>query len=699
MEGIEMTGGVGGACPSPSDLSREWARTIAAGGEVTIPPEQLQASLHELVERLLDAVSAPSLDLQAASEVGAQLVTAGFTGAQTLSHTFQALGAALLPAAGTASGQSPCSRVIEVLGALAEGYTSALRQAAEHDLRESRRQFQQLLEASSQGIAISNTRGRVVQANRALEELVGCAPGGLVGRHVGELFPAAQRSLVLGYYEQLVSGRQSRFRQRVLVRVAGGEAASVVVVGSVLVDEEQAPAYVVTMVDDVSDLRLLEQRLQHQSLHDGVTGLANRQYLRTHLERVLAGVDAAALITLVWLDLEGFGVITTGLGEAVGDQVLAAVARRLEALWPQQPAMIARMGGDEYAVLFAPSPHPPEVEQLEQAIHSALGAPLPTPLGWELPLGATIAVVQQPAGLHPAEQLLQQAASTLHRLRTQDRGRAQPHQPHLDEPHQRLLELAAQLPTALRHGQLQLRYQPIRTLQGHQLIGLHSHLRWLHPQLGIIPDEQCRSALDHTSIPTELTTWMLRTSATHAQRWNTPISINLTTSQTHDPTLLASVRDVLNHTPLHPQLLHLRVPAASIRTTSGTHNGQNGEHAETTLRHLHQLGIPIGLHSFGGGIGAMRCISELPLTSIHIAPPIAHQVATDPTRLLSQAAHATVHIVRSAGVNVIACPVDTPEQASCWPWIGANWGIGELLGAPTPPEHIPTLLASPPSNR
>lgn len=130
-----MTGGAGGACPSPADLSQEWARTIAAGGEVAIPTEQLQTRLRGLVERLLAAIAAPSTDLQAAAEVGTQLVAAGLTGAQTLLHTFHTLGAALLPAAGTAGGQSPCSRVIEVLGALAEGYTSALRQAAEYDLQ------------------------------------------------------------------------------------------------------------------------------------------------------------------------------------------------------------------------------------------------------------------------------------------------------------------------------------------------------------------------------------------------------------------------------------------------------------------------------------------------------------------------------------------------------------------------------------
>jgi PAS domain S-box-containing protein/diguanylate cyclase (GGDEF)-like protein len=698
--------------PDLDSFAQRWAQAIRGTSFVAMNGDELLVCLRGFTEQLVQAVQASDFDPAAGRHIGVSMVLAHFTGAETLGRTLTLLIEELPHLLDQPAAPEVTRRVARLSGSLAAGYASTLREhsldeqdaiyraglrarrQAEQALAASEARFREVFYSSPVAFAISDTRGRVVQANRALEELVGCAPGGLVGRSVGELFPAAQRSLVLGYYEQLVSGRRSRFRQRVLVRVAGGEMASVVVVGSVLVDEQQAPAYVVTMVDDVSDLRLLEQRLQHQSLHDGVTGLANRQYLRTHLERVLAGAPASAVVTLVWLDLEGFGVITTGLGEAVGDQVLTGVARRLEALWSQQAPMIARMGGDEYAVLFAPSPHPPPVNELGMAITHALSAPLPTPLGWELPLGASIAVVQQPAGQGSAEQLLQQAATTLHRLRTQDRGRAQPHQPHLDEPHQRLLELAAQLPTALRHGQLQLRYQPIRTLQGHQLVGLHAHLHWMHPQRGLIPDEHCRAAAEHTSTPTPLTAWMLRTSATHAHRWHTPIMIALTPRQAHDPTLLTTVRDILTHTPLAPHLLHLYAPATSIRTPSGHYTGQTGQRTETTLRQLHQLGIPIGLHSFAGGIGAMRCIAELPLTSIHIAAPIAHHVATDPTPLLSQAVREAVQLVRSAGVNVIACPVDTPEQASSWPRIGANWGIGELLGAPTPPEHITTLLTS-----
>jgi diguanylate cyclase (GGDEF)-like protein len=103
------------------------------------------------------------------------------------------------------------------------------------------------------------------------------------------------------------------------------------------------------MVDDITDLQLLEQRLQHQTLYDLQTGLPNRQFLLTHLEKVLARLEPSAVVTLLHLDLDGFSAINDGLGYCVGDELLDVVARRLESVLADQPGMVARLGADEYA--------------------------------------------------------------------------------------------------------------------------------------------------------------------------------------------------------------------------------------------------------------------------------------------------------------------------------------------------------------
>jgi EAL domain-containing protein (putative c-di-GMP-specific phosphodiesterase class I) len=138
--------------------------------------------------------------------------------------------------------------------------------------------------------------------------------------------------------------------------------------------------------------------------------------------------------------------------------------------------------------------------------------------------------------------------------------------------------------------------------------------------------------------------------------------------------------------------LELRAPVAAIRTVTGELAGEGGAHAEENLKVLSGLGLRIGLHDFAGGIGGFRCLADMPVSAVKLAQPIAQQVANDPSRILSQTMRAMVHTIRAAGVDVVAFPVDSPKQATCWPWIGANWAVGALFGQPEPPQHIEALL-------
>jgi EAL domain-containing protein (putative c-di-GMP-specific phosphodiesterase class I) len=206
-------------------------------------------------------------------------------------------------------------------------------------------------------------------------------------------------------------------------------------------------------------------------------------------------------------------------------------------------------------------------------------------------------------------------------------------------------------------------------------------------------------AAERTGVVYAVGQWLLRTAAEQAVSWRQgsgggvpPVMINLMPSQAQDPDLVARIRAVLAQTGLAPAELELRAPVDAIRTTSGELAGEGGGHAEDNLRVLAELGVRAGLYDYGGGIGALRCVADLPVCTVRIARPISQQVAADPSRILSQGAQASVHIVRAAGVDVVAFPVDSEEQAACWPWIGANWAVGALFGPPGPPRDIEPLL-------
>jgi len=366
------SGDQGCTFPSPADLAREWARRIGATSSAPIPLAEIQDYLDGLAERLVAALSGAAVDTQTASDVGARLVARGFTGAQSLSRTFEVLGDTLPAAARGAGTQPSCAQIIQLLGALAAGYTWALRnlvydqqeeakralssawQDLERHARVSEARFLEVFDFSPVGIAITEDDGRIIQTNRSLEKMLGYSGGELLGRQLSELPVAGHQPIVEEHYRELMAGRDSRFRVRLPLRRADGELAWVYLAGSVLLRTNQDPQQVVTMVEDITDQHLLERRLHHQTLHDVQTGLPNRLYFISHLEKVLARLEPRAVVTLMHLDLDGFSTINDGLGHLVGDQLLDVVARRLEAVVAGRPAMLARLGADEYAILIEP---------------------------------------------------------------------------------------------------------------------------------------------------------------------------------------------------------------------------------------------------------------------------------------------------------------------------------------------------------
>lgn len=482
------------------------------------------------------------------------------------------------------------------------------------------------------------------------------------------------------------------------MRRVDGETAWAYLDGVVLRDGEQSPRHVVTMVEDITTLQLLEQRLQYQTLHDLQTDLPNRQYFVTHLEEALARLAPSALLTLLHLDLDGFSAVNDGLGRRAGDVVLDVVGRRLAGMVTDRTAMVARLGADEFAILVEPGDSTLDIGALIENINTVLAEPFYID-DTGVALTATVGVVQCQADQFSPERLMRAAATTLRRIRGRNWRQWALFDPDLDAAEQAKLQLAAAMPGALETGQLRVTYQPVVTLADQQLVAIETALSWQHPQLGLLTDDQCQQAAERTGVVHEVGQWLLHAAALQAMSWRQrfgaavpPVVVNLMPAQAQDPDLVAKIRTVLAETELPSGRLEIRAPVTAIRTAIGDLAGEGGGQAEDNLRVLAEIGVRIGLHDFAGGIGELRCVADLPVCTVRIAAPISQQVADDPSRILSQTAQALVHIVRGAGIDVVGYPVDCSDQAACWPWVGANWAVGKLFGPPGPPSDLDALI-------
>ncbi|MGH3930418.1 MAG: putative bifunctional diguanylate cyclase/phosphodiesterase [Pseudonocardiaceae bacterium] len=691
-------------------LARQWVSAVSTTAYVPMSPADIQLYLRDLAERLVAALSGPSVDAAAAFNVGARLVAGDFTGPQSLSRTVEVLARALPATTENITVAGPGKRIIELLSALVAGYTSALRdrlfdqqeeihqalivahQGVERELEASEAWFREVFESSPMGMVITETGGRIEQTNPALEQILGYARGELLGSELSRLFSPDERPIVLKHYQRLHSRQESRFRLRCQLRHKDGGPVWVYLAASVLLDAEQQPQYFAMMVDDLTELHLLQEWSSHQALYDLQTGLPNRQYFVSHLERVLSQLEPSDVITLLYLDLDGFSAINDGLGHRFGDQVLEAVPTRLRKVVADRPAMVASVGGGEFAILIEPEDSVLDVGGLADAIHIELDEPIYLDeIG--VAVTATIGVVQRRVGGADPGELLRAASATLHRLRGKGKRQWAVFDADVDAAERAELRLAATIPSALETGELRVDYQPVVTLESGRLVGVETVLSWHHPELGVLSQDRCTQLAEQTSVVHAIEPWMLRIAAERAMSWlRLPVAVNLATLQAQDPALVAKVNAALAQTGLRPAGLELRMPVAAIRTDTGALAGEGGAYAEENLLVLADLGVRVGLYDFGGGIGGMRCVAELPVHAVRIAQPIAQQVADDTSRLLSHTVHAVTHIVRDAGINVIAHPVDNAAQAGCWQWVGANWGMGTLFGLPGPAQNIDRLL-------
>jgi diguanylate cyclase (GGDEF)-like protein/PAS domain S-box-containing protein len=696
-------------------FARRWADAIAGASYVSMGHDDLVAHLLGLTVELVDSALATEFDSSVGRRVGVNMVDAHFTGTETLGATVALIVERLPDLLGQLPpGMDLANRVARLAGNVAAGYANALRERsldeqdsiyraglrarrqAEQALRASEARFRGVFQTSPVAIAISDPDGRILQTNRSLDDTLGYRPGELLGRQLTELFAPDDRTIAEEHYRGLATGRESRFRVRFPLRLADGETAVIYLDAAVLLDDEQVPECIVTMIDDITDLRLLEQRLQHQTLHDVQTGLPNRQYFVTHLEKVLGQLDPSAVVTLIHLDLDGFSAINDGLGHHVGERLLDVVARRLEWVVADQRAMVARLGADEYAILIEPGDSVLDVGALAEMINTELAEPFYVD-GIGVAVTATIGIVQRRVAGALAEELMRAASATLRRIRGRGKRQWTLFDPEIDAANRAQLQLAAAMPGALESGELHVTYQPVVTLNGGRLVGVEAALSWQHPHLGMLSNEQCVQAAERTGVVHEVGQWLLRTAAEQAVSWQRtaahvpPVMINLTPAQAQDPDLVARVRAVLQETGLAPAELELRAPVAAIRTVTGELADEGGGQAEDNLRVLTELGVRAGLYDFGGGIRGLRCVADLSVRVLRIARPVSHQLAEDPSRILARAAQALVHIIRDAGVDVVA-PADTAEQAADWTRIGANWAIGALFGPPSP--VAPYLSAS-----
>jgi diguanylate cyclase (GGDEF)-like protein/PAS domain S-box-containing protein len=691
------------------EVARRWAAAVSGTAYVPLSHAEIEDFLLGLVDRLADALSGGSVDEEVASGVGELLVEQNFTGTESLRRTLEVIGHALLAEASQLDGESSAARIITLLSTIACGYATRTRLLtfdqqeevkwallkAKHDVERvlhlTEARFREVFASSALGIAITELDGTCVEANTALAEILGRRPSELAGRPLHELFHADDAEHLKKAYRDLAEGRVGRVRERRRLVGEDGDTAWVHLAASLLHDADGRPAYHVTMVEDVTELHLLQDKLGHQTLHDSLTGLPNRQYLVSQLEKVLGRTDPATGVILYYLGLDAFSVINDGLGHEVGDALLRVVARRLEAVVDGEHAMIARVEGDEFAILVENSPSTPDLATLIKRINDELAEPIYLD-GHGVAVSASIAAVRRPPHATTPEYLLGAAQATLRRVKSAGKRQWGLYDPQRDSRERAMFALAAVMPGACENGDIGVVYRPVVRSRDRRIVGVRALLRWDDPERDrLLRHDECIALAETTGLALPLGQWLLERACDHAAEWRQHLGddapalhVHLPPALSQDADLIATVTHILAETKLPARTLRLALDTRTVLTETGD--------ASDNLLVLADKGLPPALHGFVGGYRELGLLAELPVHAVVVPADAVAQAAVD--SVTGRAVADLVATAHAAGAEVIAEGVDTDERIDWWHRVGGDLAIGDVFGVDAEADEVVDLLGS-----
>ncbi|HEY2762501.1 MAG TPA: EAL domain-containing protein [Pseudonocardiaceae bacterium] len=676
-------------------FTRMWAQAVAGTSFVALSRAELDALLRGFARTIEDVLQSEPFCADSAADVGAQMVAAQLTGAQTLRRTVEVIGREL-------GGGVSDRRVTAVQGALAAGYARELRErsqleqesilrailAARRDtedaLRVSDARFHALFTQAGVGIAIIDLDGAVLDANAALLTMLGHSLDEVAGLLITELVHPDDRAKVQVLAQELLCGRHDHFRmERRLVR-ADGDVLWAQLSATLVREVDGAPRFWVAIAEDVTDRHRLQSRLRHQALHDPLTQLPNRALFLDRLTEIFC--DTVGRVGVCYLDLDGFKVINDSLGHDIGDQLLVAVAQRLHDCAQGGGWLAARMGGDEFVVLVQDSAGTDEAIAVADTVLKALAEPVLI-AGHELTVTASIGVVEREvAGTSPAE-VMQAADITLYWAKGEGRGRWALYDPERNARQVARFTLAATMPKALEHGEFYLDYQPLVRLADASVTGAEALVRWWHPELGRLGPDRFIGLAEETGLIVPLGQWVLRQACWQATTWSSGfVSVNLAERQVRDPAVVDMVGAVLDETGLSASRLQLELTETAAMGTDGE-----------TLRTLHRLadlGVRIAIDDFGTGYSNLAYLRRLPVHALKMAGAFMDGLQSPAgDRVDLRIVETLVSLAHTLRLSVTAEGVETEVQAARLRAIGCDAAQGYLYARPGPPQVIASLLA------
>jgi diguanylate cyclase (GGDEF)-like protein/PAS domain S-box-containing protein len=556
------------------------------------------------------------------------------------------------------------------------------RNRAERELERTRSFLDTIIENVPSPIIVKDIPDlRYLLINRAAEKYLGIDRAMMLGKTADEIMPATSAQTIDAEDHKLIASGQTAFLGEHAVATPGNGTRIVTATRLPVKAADGTPRYLISVINDLTERKRSEQRIEHMVNHDTLTDLPNRTAFNDCIASTIALAAASNdSFALLCMDLDRFKTVNDVFGHAVGDALLREAARRLENAC--QGAFFARLGGDEFAVITPTGTLPAAAEALAERLSAALDSDIEID-GNTLNIGLTIGVGIYPQDGMDAEALVANTDAALFRAKSEMRGSIRFFEVAMDKQLREKRALQQDLRSAMARNELALHYQPQAHING-DITGFEALLRWHHPRHGLVPPNTFVPLAEESGLILGVGEWILRTACREAAAWTRPlhIAINLSPVQFRHGDLPRLVHQILLETGLAPSRLELEI-------TEGVLIG-DFTRAVSILRRLKGLGVRIAMDDFGTGYSSLSYLQSFPFDKIKIDQAFVANLSHN--RQAATIIRAVIALGRGLNLPVVAEGVETEEQLKFLASENCNEIQGYFVGRPKPIEDYAEVV-------
>jgi diguanylate cyclase (GGDEF)-like protein/PAS domain S-box-containing protein len=563
------------------------------------------------------------------------------------------------------------------------------RRRAEEALRGSEERFRALVQNASDMISILELEGSMRYASPSHERLLGHPAEALVGGNLLDLVHPEDRPLVANALQCLVDLPDENLTIEYRCQHRDGTWRTIESTASNLLHHPAVLGLVLNS-HDITDRKRAEERLLHDALHDELTGLPNRALFMDRLWQAMerSRRDRERLMAVLFLDVDQFKIVNDSLGHLVGDELLIQIALSLSSVLRPMDT-IARIGGDEFAILVEGGRDVDDAVQVANRIHERLAAPINLG-GHEVFITASIGIAVHTPDYEKPEDLLRDADTAMYRAKGSGRACHVVFNRGMHQFVVARLKLESDLRRAIERGQIEVYYQPFVDLTTGTVVGLEALVRWNHPKRGLILPDDFLTVAEETGLIVPIGQHVILQACRrvrelqlkYPEHRDLRVSVNLSNKQFFQSDLDDQIAAALAGSGLAPEHLGLEITEGVII--------RHAESASSRFSRLKALGVQLYLDDFGKGYSSLNYLHRYPMDILKIDRSFVTRIDQEGSNLSIVAAIVTLG--HQLGMEVVAEGIQSVEHVAKLRGLKCEYGQGFFFSHPVDGDEVEALI-------